>query len=119
LSVSTSFRAFVIPTPGFASSSSRMTWIFRPATCQPFSSQNISQPLYMSFPAWAPAPLIGARNPILIGSWATASPAPIATMHAIARERTHRITRMLFLLATRSLKGWTRHEGRDPKRAGW
>src|ERR1043166_2094419 len=66
-----------------ASLSSRMTSSLRPAICQPLSSQNSSQPLYMSLPAWAMAPDSGARKPILIGPWANAAPAASIVIAAI------------------------------------
>src|SRR6266508_5473108 len=70
---STSLRARVSAVAGTPSLSSRMTSSLRPASCQPLSSQNSSQPLYMSLPAWAMAPESGARKPILTGAWALAS----------------------------------------------
>src|SRR5437773_269237 len=82
---STSFRALAIVVAGRPSLSSRMTSSFRPAICQPLSSQKSSQPLYMSLPAWAMAPDSGARKPILTGPWASASPAR-PSEHATASE---------------------------------
>ena len=80
---STSFRALAIVVAGRPSLSSRMTSSFRPAICQPLSSQKSSQPLYMSLPAAAMAPDSGERKPILIGPCAAASPATSATSDAV------------------------------------
>src|SRR5262249_33923780 len=66
-----------------------MTSTFRPAICQPFSCQYSSQPEYMSLPAAAIAPVSGEMKPILIGPWATASPA--VRFHAVT-TRNARIT---------------------------
>src|SRR2546428_735174 len=82
-SVSTSLRSRVSAVAGMPSLSSRMTSSLRPAICQPLSSQNSSQPLYMSLPAWAMAPDSGARKPILIGPWANAAPAASIVIAAI------------------------------------
>ena len=73
-SLSTSFRSLVTAVAGWPSVSSRMTSSLRPPICMPRSCQYSSHPLYMSFPAWAMAPEIGERKPILIGPWAAARP---------------------------------------------
>src|SRR4029453_1519943 len=48
----------------------------------------------MSFPAWAIAPVIGEMNPILIGAWASASPAPSMKVKAIKTDRIELMVRM-------------------------
>ena len=77
-SLSTSLRSLVTAVAGWPSVSSRMTSSFRPAICSRVSCQYSSQPLYMSLPAWAIAPEIGERKPILIGPWASTEPVAIA-----------------------------------------
>src|SRR5215510_14985227 len=53
----------------------------------------------MSFPAWAMAPVIGEINPILIGAWASASPALSIRAKAIRTDRIELMVRIaLFLL---------------------
>src|SRR5512147_820750 len=64
-----------------------MTSSLRPAICMPCSCQYSSQPLYMSLPAWAMAPEIGERNPILIGAWAEAGAGHAPTISETAPIR--------------------------------
>src|SRR5947207_4340033 len=94
LSDSTSLRAFVRAVAGRPSLSSRITSSLRPASCQPLSSQKNSQPLYMSLPACAMAPESGARNPILIGPWASAAPLENAIDAATMAARSARMNEL-------------------------
>src|SRR5215470_11953253 len=57
----------------------------------------------MSFPAWAIAPVIGEMNPILIGAWASASPAPSIRAKVIRTDRIELMVRMALLLLDRTL----------------
>src|SRR5881296_3487469 len=84
-SFSTSLRSFTSAVAGLPSLSSRTTSTFRPAICQPLSCQYSSQPLYMSLPAAAIAPVSGEMKPILIGPCAAAPPG--ATIAAASRRR--------------------------------
>src|SRR6185295_8942129 len=106
-SLSMSFRSLVTAVAGWPSVSSRMTSSLRPAICIPCSCQYSSQPLYMSFPAWAMAPEIGDRKPILIGPWAWAGPVVIATTRPTTTVSTVPIVRMRGLLRE-SLPLWPR-----------
>src|SRR3989475_5579504 len=90
-SVSTSLRSRVSAVAGILGLSSGMTSSYRPALCQPLPPQNSSQPLYMSWPAWAMAPDSGARKPILIGPWANAAPAASIVIAAIVTAVSLRI----------------------------
>src|SRR5262245_27321585 len=56
----------------------------------------------MSFPAWAIAPVIGEMNPILIGAWASASPAPSIRAKVIRTDRIELMVRMALLLLDRT-----------------
>src|SRR5206468_3326223 len=84
-SFSTSLRSFTSAVAGLPSLSSRTTSTLRPAICQPLSCQYSSQPLYMSLPAAAIAPVSGEMKPILIGPCAAAPPG--ATIAAAASRR--------------------------------
>src|SRR5258705_2889842 len=113
-SLSMSFRSLVTAVAGWPSVSSRMTSSLRPAICIPCSSQYSSQPLYMSFPAWAMAPEIGDRNPILIGPCASAGPVAIAptspttTASSVPIVRMRRLLRSIWARVRDSLPLWRR-----------
>src|SRR2546430_14498617 len=81
----TGLRGLVRAVAGRPSLSSRITSTLRPAICQPLSCQYSSQPLYMSLPAAAIAPVSGEMKPILIGPSAAAAPG--ATSAAAASRR--------------------------------